>query len=378
MANICFVTRLRRVLALALVAMLTACASGSDVLKPADLGANPALLGVRTAWSSKIAPVDFPLQAKAVGHTVALAGADGAVLSLDARNGAVLWRSQVGAPIAAGVGSDGHFSAVVTRGNELVVLEADQVRWRAVLTAQVFTAPLVAGERVFVLGGDRSVAAFDAKSGRKLWQQQRPGDALVLRQAGVLTAVGNTLVVGLSGHLIGMNPLNGNTLWDATIASPRGTNDIERLVDLVAGFSRQGNEVCVRAFQTAVGCVDALRGSVTWKRQAVGAVGLQGDELQVYGVESDSRVLAWKRGTGEPVWASERLRYRNLSAPLLLGRSLVLGDDTGLVHFLSRVDGTPLTRLTTDGSAIEVTPVVAAGTLVVVTRNGGVYGFQPE
>jgi outer membrane assembly lipoprotein YfgL len=309
---------------------------------------------------------------------VALAGADGAVLSLDARNGAVLWRTQVGAPIAAGVGSDGRFSAVVTRANELVVLEADQVLWRAGLTAQVFTAPLVAGERVFVLGADRSVAAFDARSGRKLWQQQRPGEALVLRQAGVLTAVGNTLVVGLSGHLLGMNPLNGNTVWDATLAAPRGTNDIERLVDLVGGFSRQGNELCARAFQTAVGCVDALRGTVTWKRPAAGAVGLQGDDLLIYGVESDSRVLAWQRATGEPVWTSDRLRYRNLSAPLVLGRSVVIGDATGLVHFLSRADGTPLTRLSTDGSAIEVTPVVAAGTLVVVTRHGGVYGFQPE
>ena len=378
MASLYSTTTLRRALAVLLVAALSACASGSDQLKPAELGANPALLGVRTAWTSKIAPVDFPLQAKVIGKTVALAAADGAVLSLDARNGAVLWRTQVGAPIAAGVGSDGRFSAVVTRANELVVLEADQVLWRAGLTAQVFTAPLVAGERVFVLGADRSVTAFDAKSGRKLWQQQRPGEALVLRQAGILTAVGNTLVVGLSGHLLGMNPLNGNIVWDATLAAPRGTNDIERLVDLVGGFSRQGNELCARAFQTAVGCVDALRGTVTWKRPAAGAVGLQGDDLLIYGVESDSRVLAWQRATGEPVWTSDRLRYRNLSAPLVLGRSVVIGDATGLVHFLSRADGTLLTRLSTDGSAIEVTPVVAAGTLVVVTRHGGVYGFQPE
>lgn len=369
---------LRRVLVLALVGALTACASGSDALKPADLAANPALLGVRAAWTGKIAPVDFPLQARVTGQSVALAGNDGAVLSLDARSGAVLWRTQVGAPIAAGVGSDGRFSAVVTRANELVVLEAGQVLWRAALTTQVFTAPLVAGERVFVLGADRSVAAFDARGGRKLWQQQRPGEALVLRQAGVLTAVGNTLVVGLSGHLVGMNPLNGNTVWDATLAAPRGTNDIERLVDLVDGFSRQGNEVCVRAFQSAVGCVDTLRGSVTWKRPAVGAVGVHGDDAQLYGVESDSRVLAWQRANGQPVWTSDRLLHRKLSAPLVLGRSVVMGDATGLVHFLSRADGSPLTRMSTDGSAIEVTPVVAAGTLVVVTRNGGVYGFQPE
>ena len=81
---------------------------------------------------------------------------------------------------------------------------------------------------------------------------------------------------------------------------------------------------------------------------------------------------------GTEVWRSERLRYRQLTAPLVLGRSVVTGDATGLLHFMSRVDGTPLTRLTTDGSAIAATPAVAGSTLVAVTRNGTVFGFQPE
>ncbi|OIP17514.1 MAG: outer membrane protein assembly factor BamB [Comamonadaceae bacterium CG_4_9_14_3_um_filter_60_33] len=378
MAKYFSVGSLRPLLAVVLAAALSACSSGPDQIKPAELGANPALLGVRTAWNSKIAPVDFPLQIKVDGAAVTLAGADGVVQSLNARTGVSLWRVSVGAPISAGVGSDGRFAAVVTRANELVVLEAGQILWRARLPAQVFTAPLVAGERVFVLAADRGVTAFDARSGRKLWQQQRPGEALVLRQAGILMPMGNTLVAGLAGHLVGMNPLNGNVVWDAALASPRGTNDIERLVDLVGGVSRQGDEVCARAFQSAVGCIDTQRGSVIWKRPAVGNMGLQGDESQVYGVESDGTLLAWRRSDGEPVWTSERLRYRTLSAPLVLGRSVVLGDATGLVHFVSRTDGSLLTRLSTDGSAIAVTPVVAADTLVVVTRNGGVYGFQPE
>jgi len=217
MANLYSVASLRRVLMAALILVLSACASGSNPIKPADLGANPALLGVRTVWTSKIANVDFPLQVKVDGSAITLAGSDGVVQSLDAGSGAQLWSAQVGAPISAGVGSDGRFAAVVTRSNELVVVEAGQVIWRMRLAVQVFTAPLVAGERVFVLGADRSVAAFDARSGRKLWQQQRPGEALVLRKAGVLMAMGNTLVAGLAGHLVGMNPLNGNVVWDATL-----------------------------------------------------------------------------------------------------------------------------------------------------------------
>jgi hypothetical protein len=48
------------------------------------------------------------------------------------------------------------------------------------------------------------------------------------------------------------------------------------------------------------------------------------------------------------------------------------------VHFLSREDGSLLNRVPTDGSPIAAAPVVAGNTLVVVTRNGGVFGFIPE
>ena len=56
----------------------------------------------------------------------------------------------------------------------------------------------------------------------------------------------------------------------------------------------------------------------------------------------------------------------------------MIGDSTGLVHLLSREDGTPLNRLSTDGSPIAAAPLLAGGTLVVITRNGGVFGYAPE
>ena len=88
--------------------------------------------------------------------------------------------------------------------------------------------------------------------------------------------------------------------------------------------------------------------------------------------------MAWKRADGERAWVTDRLQYRRLTAPLALGRSVVVGDNTGLVHLLSREDGSPLNRLSTDGSAIAAAPVVAGDTLVVVTQKGGVFGFRPE
>jgi len=320
----------------------------------------------------------MPLVAHVQGAIVTLASADGVVAALDARTGGDLWRASLGEPLIVGVGGDGRWTAVVSRSNEVIVLEAGRELWRQRLPSQVYTAPLVAGARVFVLGADRSIAAFDAKTGHRLWSQSRPGEPLVLRHPGVLTAVGDTLVAGLSGRLIGMNPDNGIVRWEAPLASPRGTNDVERLVELVAPFSRVGSMVCARAFQVAVGCVDASQGAVMWVQKAGGSQGVHGNEEAIFGTEGNGTVVAWRRSDGVRLWSIDRLQYRKLTAPLVLGRSVVIGDDVGLVHLLSREDGAPLNRLQTDGSGIAAPPVVAADTLVVVTRNGNVYGYRPD
>lgn len=359
-------------------AVLAGCAAGSARPKPAELPPNVAMIGVRQAWTARIPAVNFPLQTRVVGNQVVVAGGDGSVVTLDANTGAEVARANVGTTLSAGVGSDGRTHAVVTRDNNVVALEGGREIWRYRLPTQSYTAPLVAGGRVFVLGADRSLTALDGRAGTLLWTVQRPAEPLVLRQAGVLTAVGNTLVAGLAGRLVGVNPDSGNVTWEAPVASARGTNDVERLVDLVGGVRRQGNVVCARAFQAAVGCVDTYNGNVAWTRAANGATGIDGDDQRIFGAESDGRVLAWRADNGDRSWSSERLQWRYLTAPLVLGRSVVMGDETGLVHFLSREDGSPLTRVSTDSSGIAVSPVVAGNTLVVVTRNGGVYGFRPD
>lgn len=363
---------------LALSALLLACSSAPSRPEPAPLPPDPKLLGMRQAWSADIGRVDFSLVVQVVGNTVGVASSEGRVSLLDARTGEPVWRAEVGAPLNAGVGHDGRVAAVVTTENELVVLQEGRELWRQRLGAPSYTAPLVAGDRIFVLGADRSVSAYDGQSGRRLWNQTRSGEALVLRQPGVLIPVGDTLVAGLSGRLVGLNPLNGSPRWEVPIATPRGTNDVERLVDLVAGVARQDAVVCTRAFQAALGCVDAARGALVWSKPAAGASGLSGDATLVLGVESDGTVVAWRRNDGERAWSTNQLRYRKLSSPLLLGPALVVGDDAGRLHFLSRTDGALQTRIETDGSPIITTPVLAGSTLVVVTRAGRVLGLRPE
>lgn len=367
--------------ALVYAALLAGCSlwGGSPKPKPADLGPNVPVLGVKQAWTAKVGPTaSLPLDVRVVGNAVFLASADGTVAAIDARTGGDIWRTSLSVPLSAGVGSDGKWAAVVSTKNDLIVVADGRELWRKPLQARAYTAPLVAGNRVFVLAADRSVSAYDAATGQRLWMQQRPGEPLILSQNGVLIAVGDTLVAGQSGRLVGFSPDTGAVRWEAPLASPRGTNDVERLVEIVGRTSRVGDSVCARAFQASVGCINAARGTVSWTQPASGAEGIHGDGSLLFGTESNGTVVAWKRADGAKAWTSDRLQYRKLTAPLLLGRSVVIGDESGLVHLLSRDDGAPLNRLTTDGSGISAAPVAAADTLVVVTRNGGVYGFRPD
>lgn len=367
-----------RAAGLCALVLLSACSSAPEKPKPSALPSVAGSFKVQNVWKNQIGPVPAHFLTSVHDQQVAMVSAQGQMVLMDARTGQDIWRLNLKTPIQAGVGGDGRFFAVVTQDNELVVVSAGQVVWRRTLSALSFTPPLVAGERVFVLTGDRAVTAFDAASGQRLWGQQRASDPLLLRQAGLLMPMGDALLVGWGGRLVSLNPSNGTVRWDTLIGVTRGTNEVERLVDLVAGSSRQGPSLCVRAFQTSVACLDGTSGRLVWSRPAQGHQGVDGNAALVVGTESDGKVIAWQRSTGNPLWSQEALRFRGLSLPSLWANQVVVGDQEGWVHFLSPEDGKPLQRVATDGSAITGKPVIAAQTLVVVTRNGSVFGWRPE
>ena len=372
---------------LAALAVLAGCAA--DKPKPTGLEAFTPQIAGRQVWSASLASVQFPLAVAVRDGNFIVAGTDGTVLALEAQTGRELWRGQAGAKLSAGVGSDGRFAAVVTSDNELVVLDKGAKLWSTRLGSRTSTAPLVAGERVFVVGVDRVVHAFDALDGRRLWTFQRVGEALTLAQPGVLAAYKNTLVAGIGAVMLGLDPTTGSVRWEVALTSPRGTNEVERLNDLVGPVLRVGDTLCARAFQTAVGCIalsgngtgagtTAERATVRWSRNAGGQQALGGDAELVFGADATDRVSAWRAGAGELAWTHDRLLYRGLSAPLATGKTVMLGDFEGQVHFLSRDDGKTLLRLPTDGSPVAAQPVLSGTTALVVTRKGGLFAFRPE
>ena len=368
--------------AAAVVLALAGCAA--DKPKPTALESVAPQIGGRQVWAARVDSVQFPLAVAVREGNFIVAGTDGTVLALDAQTGAERWRGQAGKSLSAGVGSDGRFAAVVTRDNELVVLDKGARLWSANLASRTSTAPLVAGERVFVVGVDRVVHAFDALDGRRLWALQRPGEALTLSQPAVLAAYKNTLVAGIGAVMLGIDPTTGSVRWELAVTSPRGTNEVERLNDLVGPLLRVGDTLCARAFQTAVGCValsssgGSERATLRWSRNAGGQQAVGGDAEFVFGADGTDRLSAWRAASGDLAWTNERLLYRGLSAPLAAGKTVMFGDVEGQVHFLAREDGRSLLRLPTDGSPVVAQPVLSGSTMLVVTRNGGLFAFRLE
>ncbi|MEO8836269.1 MAG: outer membrane protein assembly factor BamB [Caldimonas sp.] len=370
---------LHAVVVTALAVLLAGCSLfGNDKPKPKPFEPIVAPITVRPAWKESIGRVRFPLTVAVNGKVLTLASSDGNVVALDAENGRPLWRTNVGAPISAGVGSDGKTAAVVTRDGDLVALEGGSVKWKKSLATRVATAPLVAGGRIFVLGVDRAVQAFDAGDGAKLWQVQRPGDALTLSQSGVIVAFKNTLVVGQGPRMAGIDPVGPQLRWEVPLGSPRGANEVERLADLIGPVVRSGDLVCARSVQAAVGCVDAERGTVVWTKAIGGTDAIGGDGELLFGADASDRISAWHTPNGEVAWTSEALMFRNLGPPAVIGASVVFGDAAGILHWFTRAKGEVEARVSTDGSAISVPPVVVGGLLVVVTRSGGVFAFRPS
>ena len=163
------------------------------------------------------------------------------------------------------------------------------------------------------------------------------------------------------------------------MALPKGTTELERVTDVTSLPVVEGSQVCAVAYQGRVACFDLIRGETLWARDASSVAGMGIDVRNVYVTDDRSAILALDRRGGASVWKQDKLLGRWASAPLALGRYVIVGDYQGYVHVMSRDDGAFVARIATDGSAIQVPPVALdLSTFLVQTRNGGVYAINVQ
>ena len=362
-----------RLAVLFMVALLTACSSSQPTREPAPLVDFKPAMSVRTVWDTQVGKSGAYIFSPVIADNAVFAAAsDGSLVRVDKQTGQVAWRIDAGMPLTAGVGSDG--TTVAVAGKEGVVLAFDaqgKQKWKTRVSTEVLSSPAVGEGLVVVRSIDNRIYAFDAVTGDRRWMLERATPPLALRNAPGILIAARKVYVGLpGGRLIAIAAGSGAPLWEIAIGFPRGTNDLERISDVSGMPVLSGRAICAVAYQGRIGCVDMQSGAARWAREFSSPVGLAADTRFVFAVDDRSVVHAMGRDNGVGVWQNDSMKYRGLSAPASFGQAVVVGDSEGYLHFLSREDGKPLARVSSDSSAIVAAPQVAGSNLIYQTKGG--------
>ncbi|MGH8722875.1 MAG: PQQ-binding-like beta-propeller repeat protein, partial [Burkholderiales bacterium] len=202
--------------------------------------------------------------------------------------------------------------------------------------------------------------------------------ALRLRTPQGMTPREDLLYAGFSGgKLVALALDSGALRWEASVADPKGTTELERVTDVVGEPALVGREVCAAAFQGRVACFDAQNGNLLWARDISSATGVSADARYAYVSDERGAVHALDRTNGRSLWKQDRLAHRQLTRPLPLGETVAVGDLEGIVHLLARDSGAFVGRAATDGSAVRAAPLALPGGFLVQTQAGGLFALAP-
>ena len=377
-------------LAVALLAALalTACQTVGDAYdslfggsrpaqKPAELVTFTPTAQPRVLWHGNVGAAGKTVFFPAVtGNAIFAGSADGQIAGFQANNGAAVARFPTGEPLSGGVGASGSLVLASTPKGEMVAYDrSGKLLWRTAVGGEVLAPAVAAGNLVVVRTSDGRIYGLDANDGKRRWVYQRSTPALSVRSyTGVAVERGAVFAGFPGGRLVALNLANGGVGWESVVALPRGTTELERVADVIGLPIVDGAQVCAVAYQGRVACFDAQTGSTRWARDISSYVGMAADDRNLYITDDRNAIVALDKGTGASLWKQDKLFGRSVTAPLALGRYVIVGDFQGYVHFLSREDGSFAARVATDGSGILAPPVaVDFSTFVVQTRNGGLY-----
>ena len=347
---------------------------GDNRYKPSPLTSFLPELATQTAWKTQVGSGSgLGFAPTIVEGAVYAATPDGSVAKVDLQTGGVVWRATVDKRLSAGVGSDGKITAVVTREGAVVALdETGQVKWRAQATSDVSVPPVVGYGVVVVRSGDYRVQAFNAETGDRIWSVQRPGPALALRAPARMILLEGLVVTAIpGGKLLGINAVSGEVQWEGTVAVPKGSTDLERVIDVVGAPVVLGQVMCAVSYQGRIVCFDiAAGGRPAWFKDFSSLAGLTLDNRHVYAPSQTDVVTALSLQNGAVVWTQEALSNRKLTSPAAVGAAVALGDFEGNVHFLAQDDGRMLARVSVGGGVIR-SPLLATPQGVLVQTGEG-------
>lgn len=307
-------------------------------------------------------------------------------------DGARVWRQSFAPSFEGGGGAGGGIAAeagvlyVATGyGDVAAVAAADGAQlWQAHLGVPLRGAPTVGDGRVYVLSHNNQLHALDAASGQLLWTHVG-----IQEVSGLLGSTSPALGSGLvlapysSGEVVALRPENGRVVWIESLSRSGQFTTLAELSDvglptLYRGLAIMGSH----AGRTVA--VDVQSGFRVWEQDiaSVETPWVAGD--QVFLVSVNSEVIALSREDGRIRWVTRLPQFKDpddrkdpilWSGPVLAGNRLLLASSSGVLIELSPHSGEVLHSRSLD-AGVSVTPVVANGSLYVLTDNASIYAFR--
>lgn len=367
----------------------TTISSGLDAINPFSSSApkmpplSPikATADIRTAWSVNVGKAgDYVFTPAVVDGVVYAASAKGTISRIE--DGKVVWKVEAGQTLSAGVGANGKLVVVGTPKGEVLAFSADDGKavWKARASSEILAAPVVGDEGVAVKSGDNQVFLFDALDGGRKWAYQRATPPLSVRSAGSPVFADRYLFVGYpGGKLVALALQNGAPVWEGAVASPKGATELDRVADVVATPVVDGRQVCAVAFQGRVACFDMGQGgAMVWSRDISSVSGLVMDGRYLFITDDKGIVYGLDRLSGSSLWKQDKLKNRRLSAPVIRRGLVTVADGEGMIHFLSREDGSFAARQATDGTPVRALLQALGPAVLVQTVGGEVRAFEVQ
>lgn len=350
--------KIRVLAALVLSSSLSGCFlwSSDPGPKPSPLPVFKPSSELRVVWKSGMPELGESMLSPAFhGGSVYAAGRKGELSRFDA-SGRELWRVKTAPRLSGGVASNGSTVVVASSDGELLAYDAEKgaLRWKVAIGGEMLATPLIADDLVVARIGDSQVAAYAISDGTRRWVYQRSQAPLALRSHSGLARAGDVVYAGFpGGKLLALSLAGGVQRWEAVIAQPKGSNEIERMADVVGEPLVRGDQVCVAAFQGRVACVDRSNGSLRWARDFSSAGGVAADAETLYFADNADTLYALDLSTGASKWKQDKLGRRGLSRPLIVGTRLIVADAQGYAHVLGAKEGDFVANLRVDSSGVR-------------------------
>ena len=334
---------------------------------PTPLTPITATVTPKAAWSASVGKADpFRLFPDAKGGQVYAANADGGVTILEEETGKVTGRFDSKKSVSGGVATDEGTIVVVTMKGDVTAFDSTgKELWNINLAGEVIAPASISRKIAVVRTSDGRIYGISLADGKRRWVYQRPTPALLLRtESGVHVAGGDVVAGYPGGKLIALDIDDGKLTWEVNVSQPRGATELERIADVAGVPILDGTRVCAAAFQGKVACFDIQTRNVVWSRDVSSSRAVVADAKNVYVVDDSGAVHALDKSSGASLWKQEALTYRRLTAPVIAGGNVLVGDGYGYLHVLSAADGALIGRLQVAGGAVNAIVPSTKGMLV--------------